>query len=127
ASSPVPDLSLPRFLQTSSVILFSSASSIAAQFTPQVSDSIHNAIQFLPCPNVGENSKPNSIIGIFPTGENYDQVGFFVLCYEDTQFVVKKFKNETSFIVHNQKLNFRILRLLVNPVSEIDDTCSSGY
>lgn len=126
---PVPDLSLPRFLQTSSGMFFSTASSIATQFTPQVSDSIHNfnAIQFLPLPNVGENRKPNSIIGISPTGENYDQVGFFMLGSEGTQFVVKKFKNGTSFLVHNHKLNFRILRLLVNPVSEIDDTCSSGY
>ncbi|XP_015164980.1 uncharacterized protein [Solanum tuberosum] len=126
---PVPDLSLSRFLQTSSGMLFSAASSIATEFTQQVSDSIHNfnSIQFLPLPNVGENSKPNSIIGISPTGENYDQVGLFMLCSEDTQFVAKKFKNATSFLVHNHKLNFRILRLLVNPVSEIDDSCSSSY
>ncbi|KAF3667170.1 putative pentatricopeptide repeat-containing protein-like [Capsicum annuum] len=127
---PVPDLSLPRFLQTSSDILFSTASSIATEFTPQVSESVHNfnAIQLLHCPSFGENSKPNSILGISPTGENYDQVGFFMLCYEDGQFGVKKFKNGASFLVHNQKLNFRILRLLVNPVSEVDvDSCSSGY
>ncbi|KAJ8572947.1 hypothetical protein K7X08_009458 [Anisodus acutangulus] len=126
---PVPDLSLPRFLQTSTVTLPSTSSSIATQLTPQVSDSIHNfnAIQLLPCPNFGENSKPNSILGVSPTGDNYDQVGFFILCFEGTKFVLKKFKNGESFIVKNHKLNFRILRLLVNPVSEIDYTCLSGY
>ncbi|XP_016449538.1 uncharacterized protein LOC107774499 [Nicotiana tabacum] len=130
---PVPEFCLPRFLQTSSSTLPSTASSIATQFiTPQVSESIHNfnAIQLLPCPNIGETNKPNSVLGFFPTGENYDQVGYFILCFEDKQVVVKKFKNGKSLLVHNHKLNCRILRLLVNPVtvSEIDDSaCLSTF
>ncbi|XP_060217993.1 uncharacterized protein LOC132645188 [Lycium barbarum] len=125
---PIPDFSLPRFLQTNSTTLPSTSSSIATQLNPNVNDTIHNfnAIQLLPLPSFGGNKKPFSVLGICPTGENYDQVGFFILCNEDTQFVVKKFKNGASFIVDKHKLIFRILRLLVNPVSGIDESCSSG-
>nr|GMC71917.1 Serine/threonine-protein kinase cdc7 [Ipomoea batatas] len=127
---PYPDLTLPRFILTSSTTNQSIASTIASNMGPQVSDTIHNfnALQLLHCPKIkaNDNNMHNTVLAFFPTGDNYDQLGFTMLNLNDSKLNVKKFKDGKDFVVHSRKLNHRILRLLVNPVTDFDCFYSSS-
>ncbi|CAK9166786.1 unnamed protein product [Ilex paraguariensis] len=122
---PFPNLSLTRFLQTStadSFLLPSTRTSIATQFGLQVPDPsplLCNRIQLLRCPGTA------SVVVFFPTGDNSDQVGFVILSVKDTQLDVRALGDSGDVFVAETKLNQRILRLLVNPVADFDFLCSS--
>uniref|UniRef100_A0A5B6YJP0 Uncharacterized protein n=1 Tax=Davidia involucrata TaxID=16924 RepID=A0A5B6YJP0_DAVIN len=116
--TPFPHLSLSRFLYTSnddSSLLPSTSSSVARDFGPQLSDAAsalpHNRIQLLRC-------HPNSsdVFAFFPTGNNCDRVGFVVLSIKDSKLKVRGGGGEI-FTAKN-KLNNRILKLLVNPIAD---------
>nr|GMD96600.1 Serine/threonine-protein kinase cdc7 [Ipomoea batatas] len=121
---PYPDLTLPRFILTSSTNNQSIASTIASNMGPQVSDTIHNfnALQLLRCPKIKADNETirNMVLAFFPAGDNYDQLGFTMLNLNDSKLSVQKFKDGKDFVVHSRKLNHRILRLLVNPVADYD-------
>ncbi|KAL3519459.1 hypothetical protein ACH5RR_017608 [Cinchona calisaya] len=124
---PYPKLSLPRFLQTTTnpYLLPSVASDIASEFGPELVQAHHksydylhgfNALQLLPL-----NS--SSYLAFFPTGENCDQVGFVKICVqENSQLAVEANRWNQEAFVAKEKFNSRILQLLVNPVSDCDDS-----
>lgn len=85
---PLPQLSLNRFLGTSSSVLPTAASKIEALFGPEQTDAAssfaHNRLLLLHCPDTGE------VIVFFPTGANSDKIGFLILSAEDDgKFKVK--------------------------------------
>ncbi|XP_047315987.1 uncharacterized protein LOC124919711 [Impatiens glandulifera] len=124
-----PQLSLSRFLSTTpspnnpSSLLPSIASSIACEFgphqsvSPEISTLGYNCLQFLRCP------LSSSLLVLFPTGENSDQVGFVLLSVKEGKLSVQCNGNDGIFKSKN-KFNHRILRLLVN--SSNGFPCSSG-
>lgn len=127
---PYPALSLTRFLQTTTPsLLCSAASDIASEFGPELVQAHHNSYSHLH----GFNSLQLlplcggsfSCLAFFPTGENCDRVGFVKLCMkekEDSQLGVELKGGKDGVLVANEKFNYRILQLLVNPVSDFDDS-----
>ncbi|CAA2986054.1 Hypothetical predicted protein [Olea europaea subsp. europaea] len=114
-----PQLPLSRFLQKYCSTP-STAASISSLFGPQLPDySTHfsnfNALQLLRIPN------KNLIIVFFPTGENYNQVGFTLLSLEDSKLSVTSTRENFFTVAKGSCINHhRITRLLVNPVSDED-------
>ncbi|XP_010525839.1 PREDICTED: uncharacterized protein LOC104803578 [Tarenaya hassleriana] len=125
--SPLPHLSLPRFLSTAAAVPPSASSYIAAKFghmnphedaLPMLS---YNRLQILPCPG------KKSVLVFFPTGINCDQVGFLVLSVGDSGFRVVG-SEERDVLVAKERFFSRILRILVKPVDESDDSFGNlGY
>ncbi|GLT36076.1 hypothetical protein SLA2020_104810 [Shorea laevis] len=119
--NPTPQLSLSRFLSTSSLPL-STAHSIAALFGASsyhhdpaaTSFLFHNRLQLLHCPD------QNITLVFFSTGSNHDQVGFLVLQVKEDKLEVVCNENNDVFVA-KYRFNQKILRILVNPVGELDD------
>ncbi|KAM1248918.1 hypothetical protein ACFX2I_031648 [Malus domestica] len=115
---PLPHLSLPRFLLTSSpdsAPLPSTSHSIASLLGPHnhkhdvVSSLLHNRLEVLQCPQI------NTIVVFFPTGQNSDQVGFLQLVLKDSTFGVKADESGEVLGLRGPS-NYRISRISVNPV-----------
>ncbi|XP_024965387.1 uncharacterized protein LOC112505697 isoform X1 [Cynara cardunculus var. scolymus] len=119
---PFPNLSLSRFLYTSSSLLPSTTTSIASQlfsssFNP---DRLlaHNSLQLLRCPGT------NSTLAFFPTGSNSDQVGFVILSVENSQLTVRGAYGENEFLTSKNALTHRIVKISASPLADCD--CTSG-
>ncbi|PSS08370.1 Serine/threonine-protein kinase cdc7 [Actinidia chinensis var. chinensis] len=126
---PFPHLSLSRFLSTSPShpfsLLPSTSSSLASSLGPQLPNPAcafcHNLLQLLRFPAA------NSVLVFFPTGDNSDQVGFMVLSVEENSSKLNiKRGDECRVFTAKEKLNSRILRLLVNPVANSGNCSVSG-
>ncbi|PON96801.1 TATA box-binding protein associated factor RNA polymerase I subunit C [Trema orientale] len=121
--SPLPHLSFPRFLLTSSSdssLPPSASSSIASVFGPHhhqnnvASNFLNNRLELLRCPGT------NNFMVFFPTGENSDQVGFLLLHLNNSFSKVRVDDNGDVFSA-SCRFNHQILRISVNPVLD------SGY
>ncbi|KAJ4721002.1 TATA box-binding protein associated factor RNA polymerase I subunit C [Melia azedarach] len=115
---PLPQLSLTRFLSTSSSIPLSTSSSIASQFGPQtplhtVSDFSFNRLRLLHCPI------HNSILAFFPTGFNHDQLGFLLVSCKESGLVVLG-DDKNKLYTTNHRFNGQICGILINPVEDED-------
>ncbi|KAL6964600.1 hypothetical protein U1Q18_035650 [Sarracenia purpurea var. burkii] len=128
--TPFPALSLSRFLSTTpsasdpSSLLPSTSSSVAGYLGPQLPDSDssaafhHNCLQLLRCPG------GTSVLVFFPTGDNFDRVGFIVLSVGDSRLSIGKGGVDGDGVFTAMyRLNNQILRLLVNPVA---NSCSES-
>ncbi|KAM5573941.1 hypothetical protein ABKV19_013455 [Rosa sericea] len=121
--TPLPHLSLPRFLLTSSpesAPLPSTSSSIASSLGPHqyendILSSFRNRLEFLQCPQT------NTILIFFPTGENSDQVGFFELVLKESTFDVKVYDLPTRC-----QFKYQILRISVNPLPSLSNLRDNG-
>ncbi|XP_024026436.1 uncharacterized protein LOC21399453 [Morus notabilis] len=116
--TPLPRLSFPRFLLTSSddsSQLPSTSSSIASVFGPHhyqddvASAFSHNRLQLLHCP------RTDKFIVFFPTGDNANQVGFMLLSIKNSCLDVRVDDNGEAFMVDCGS-NHQILRISINPV-----------
>ncbi|KAI3461869.1 hypothetical protein Pfo_018532 [Paulownia fortunei] len=116
---PYLHLSLSRVLQKYNCVP-SSASSISSLLGPQFSSCSSyfngfNSLQLLQIPN------KNLIVVFFPTGENFDHVGFSLLYVKDGVLSVYSQRESFFQLVKEGNVNRqRITHLLVNP---IDDFC----
>ncbi|KAH7543073.1 hypothetical protein FEM48_Zijuj02G0144600 [Ziziphus jujuba var. spinosa] len=125
--SPLPRLSLPRFLLTSSSHsspLPSTSSSIASLFGNQyhrngTSTFSHNRLEILHCHGT------NSFILFFPAGENSDQVGFMLLTMKGSTLDVRV-DNDGDFFTAKCEFSYRISRISVNPVADSDCQSRTG-
>lgn len=125
---PFPRLSLARFLKTSDpFFLHADASAIASELGPQQGRNfsysyLHgfNSLQLLSYK--GGPSDENFCMVFFPTGENCDQVGFLKFCIKDSEVGFGLNRGNERVLPVNDRLNSRILKLLVNPVSDFDDS-----
>ncbi|GAV77427.1 hypothetical protein CFOL_v3_20898 [Cephalotus follicularis] len=121
--SPHPHLTLSRFLCTSSSpdspILLSTSSSIASPLlpnptptpTPTPTPLSFNRLQFLHCPYT------NLSIVFFSTGFNHDQIGYLLLSVNNSNLAVQVDDDGCVFTSKN-RLNHRIMRILVSPVDD---------
>ncbi|KAF5462782.1 hypothetical protein F2P56_018763 [Juglans regia] len=117
--SPPPHLSLPKFLLNSSIppSTSSSVSSLVGHHAAHQNDAashlLHNRLSFLQQPN------SKSVIVFFPTGVNFEQVGFLVLLLDGSgsSFDVRVDKKGSVF---REKTGFeyRINNISVNPIVE---------
>lgn len=112
---PYPNLTLSRFLKTSSSILPFTTTSIASQLSspsflnhPNHRLLAHNALQLMRCPGT------NSTLAFFPTGSNSDQVGVLVLTVEDSRLNVTESDTSLSHHCHHH----RILNISVSPLPD---------
>ncbi|RAL53352.1 hypothetical protein DM860_007024 [Cuscuta australis] len=132
---PYPDFTLHRFLFTSTTINHSTASSIASDMGPPLDPGHahnYNALQLLPCPiqkdGDGDGDADARVLAFFPTGDNYDQIGFAMLTLNDSgSMSVREFKDGRDICVHSRRLYHRISRLLVNPVADFDVFSTSSH
>ncbi|KAJ7979124.1 TATA box-binding protein associated factor RNA polymerase I subunit C [Quillaja saponaria] len=116
--NPHPNLSLPRFIVTSThdaPVLPSTASSVSSIFgSEQQNDAtstlIYNRLEFLKYPN------SNSVIVFFPTGGNSEQVGFLVLHVKVSDVDVQLDNNDDIFKA-STGFSYRILRISANQVA----------
>lgn len=124
---PIPQLSLSRFLVTSSSdspVLPSTASSIAplsgSQFQNDVAYAFrYNRLEFL--------KYGDGFVLFFPTGENFEQVGFLYLDFKDSDLRAQLDGNGDIFRAASGS-SYRILRISVNPVDDADESSSTvGY
>ncbi|CAI9109340.1 OLC1v1009144C1 [Oldenlandia corymbosa var. corymbosa] len=124
---PYPRLSLHRFLKTStSSLLYSDASTIASELGPQEGldfsySYLHgfNSLQLLTY-KCG-TSDESFYLAFFPTGENCDEVGFLKFCIKDSKMGFGSGCEYQRVLTTGDRLKSRILKLLVNPVSDYDD------
>ncbi|KAJ4706561.1 TATA box-binding protein associated factor RNA polymerase I subunit C [Melia azedarach] len=121
---PLPQLSVTRFLSTSSPISLSTSSSIASQFGPQtplhtVSDFPFNRLRLLRCPIY------NSVLAFFPTGFNQDQLGFLVIYCKESGLVILGDEKNKLFIT-NHRFNGQISGILINPVEDENEDVSAN-
>ncbi|KAF8031501.1 hypothetical protein BT93_D0653 [Corymbia citriodora subsp. variegata] len=123
---PLPQLSLSRFLSTSSPVTPSASYKIEALFGPEQTDAAsgfaHNRLQFLCCPDTGK------VIVFFPTGANSDQIGFLILSVGDGMFNVKI--GEDGDVFRSKKRFYQpIVRIVVNSIPDSGNCMSSsvGY
>ncbi|KAL1221623.1 hypothetical protein V5N11_026237 [Cardamine amara subsp. amara] len=124
--SPIPHLTPARFLSVSGVPP-SVSSAIDASFDiPNPHDDVsrvlsYNRLQFLPCPD------KNSVLVFFPTGTNLDQIGFLLLSTGDSGGLRVMGSDEGDVFVARERLFSRILKILVQPVSDLGAyKCSSS-
>lgn len=140
--APYPGLTLTRFLVSSTFSLTPPLSSITHSVSSDIAseigselilaqreshDYLHgfNCLQLLRLPCDGDDGSWG-YLAFFPAGENCDQVGFVKLFLKgNSQLEVELNRGNQDFSVANQRLNSRILQLLVNPVSDFDDTLSA--
>ncbi|WCJ26855.1 hypothetical protein M5689_008642 [Euphorbia peplus] len=122
---PHPQLSLTGFLSTTttanSPVPYSTASSIASLFLPQLqtdSDSLfsRNHLQFLKFPN------DNAVIVFFSTGSNHNQVGFLFLFVKERSLHAVGDQEGGVFVANkcSECFHQRIVRILVSPAVESD-------
>ncbi|KAK4797845.1 hypothetical protein SAY86_030171 [Trapa natans] len=108
-----PQLSLPRFIETTAAVPRSAAKSISSLFGPQM-DGVastafsHNRLQLLRCPSTG------LVAALFPTGENSDQLGFVTL---DKEFQVQVSEDGNIF-KSSKRFSQSIVQILVNPIGD---------
>ncbi|XP_071915159.1 uncharacterized protein [Coffea arabica] len=139
---PYPGLTLARFLVSSTLnsatplssITYSVSSHIASEIGSELvlaqhesHDYLHgfNCLQLLRLPCDGDDESW-AYLAFFPAGENCEQVGFVKLFLKGNfQLEVELNHGNQDVFVANQKLNSRILQLLVNPVSDFDDSLSA--
>ncbi|KAG7577716.1 hypothetical protein ISN45_Aa03g019700 [Arabidopsis thaliana x Arabidopsis arenosa] len=115
--STIPHFSPARFLSVSGVPP-SDSSAIHSSFnilnphddTARVLS--YNRLQFLPFPS------KNSVLVFFPTGTNLDQIGFLLLSTGDSGGLQVTGSNEGDVFVATERLFSRILKILVQPVSD---------
>ncbi|CAL1374174.1 unnamed protein product [Linum trigynum] len=123
--NPPSHLSFSRFLATSasahhdSYVPLSTVSCINSSFRPQSSgDDSDNAASWLARNRIQLLRSPqgNSVIVFFPSGSNFDQIGFLVL--EVKEGSLNAFGNATGGVYSaNKQLSQRIRGVLVNPVA----------
>ncbi|KAL4576825.1 hypothetical protein LXL04_012925 [Taraxacum kok-saghyz] len=125
---PVSNLSLPRFLQTSSSIIPSTITSIASQLSTSYSNPssilAHNSLQLLRCPG------SNSTLAFFPTGPNSDEIGFVILSIKNSQLKVRGVDGSPEAFTTKNALDHRIVKISVNPLADCDfnsGDCTIGY
>ncbi|XP_050230105.1 uncharacterized protein LOC126679182 isoform X1 [Mercurialis annua] len=129
--NPPPNLSLSRFIATSTAhdapIPDSTASAIASVFGPQFHDEIaetllgHNHLQFLKIP------LQNDVLVFFSTGLNHDQVGFLLLSVKDGSLCAVG-DSKGGVFVADKDLNQKIVGILVNPDGDFEGNASViGY
>ncbi|XP_050230114.1 uncharacterized protein LOC126679182 isoform X2 [Mercurialis annua] len=121
--NPPPNLSLSRFIATSTAhdapIPDSTASAIASVFGPQFHDEIaetllgHNHLQFLKIP------LQNDVLVFFSTGLNHDQVGFLLLSVKDGSLCAVG-DSKGGVFVADKDLNQKIVGILVNPDGDFE-------
>ncbi|KAL7164429.1 hypothetical protein ACSBR2_040361 [Camellia fascicularis] len=117
---PFPSLSLPRFLSTTPSsshpfsLLPSTASSLSSSSLLPLPHPpplfLHNRLISLRLPS------SSSLLLFFPTGHNFDQVGFLMLSVKNSKLILKTHDSGGIFTAKN-KLNHQILRLLVSPAA----------
>ncbi|CAK7324860.1 unnamed protein product [Dovyalis caffra] len=118
--NPPPQLSLSRFLSTSTLadspLLLSTTSSIASFCGPPdkyFSSPLlaYNRLQLLKCP------RDDTVVVFFPTGTNHDRVGFLLLSVKDKSLVATGDQKDGIFTA-NKSLGSQIVRILVNPIRD---------
>lgn len=119
---PVSNLSLSRFLHTSSSVLPSTTTSIASHLSSSYSNPeqlfAYNSLQLLQCPGT------DSTLAFFPIGSNLDQVGCVILSVENSQLKVIGDDGVFEPFTTKNTLNHRILKISVNPLADCD--CNLG-
>ncbi|XP_073310032.1 uncharacterized protein [Primulina huaijiensis] len=115
-----PDLSLGRVLQNCDSVP-STAASISSVIGPLLPDHYSlfhgfNSLQLLQIPSM------NALIAFFPTGENFDRVGFTLFHVKDGILSAdSKMKDFFQLAREGCENHMRITRLMVNPVDDGDD------
>ncbi|GMP94825.1 hypothetical protein CsSME_00044122 [Camellia sinensis var. sinensis] len=127
---PFPSLSLPRFLSTTPSsshpfsLLPSTASSLSSSSLLPLPHPpplfLHNRLIPLRLPS------SSSLLLFFPTGHNFDQVGFLMLSVKNSNLILKTHDSGGIFTAKN-KLNHQILRLLVSPAANSSWSGSVWY
>ncbi|AEE76081.1 unnamed protein product [Arabidopsis thaliana] len=124
--SITPHLTPARFLSVSGVPPSdSSAINSSFKISNPHDDTVrvlsYNRLQFLPFPS------KNSVLVFFPTGTNLDQIGFLLLSYGDSGGLQVTGSDEGDVFVATERLFSRILKILVQPVSDFGAyKCSSS-
>lgn len=81
-----------------------------------------NCLQLLHC----SFDSPATVLAFFPTGDNGDEIGYLMLRLEESELRVELNSVNGNVFIANEKLNCRILKLLVNPVDDFDASFSGS-
>ncbi|CAN1149322.1 hypothetical protein LINPERHAP2_LOCUS16957 [Linum perenne] len=128
--NPPAQLSLPRFLLTSSYVPPSTASSVSSSFK-YFGDKQESASSWLSRNRIQLLNSPhgNSAFVFFPTGSNFDLIGFLMLEEQEAKKGgrVNAVGNSSDVVfVANERLNQRIRGILVNPAAEDSSWFTGG-